>query len=103
MLLWFAAIALIGLLQIIDTPMVLRSLSPEWAVHLFQRDPGGAFVLMGAIVLVITGTEAMFADMGHFGRRSIARAWWWGFYFTTKHTVCYIRDVVQQPCKVWSH
>ncbi len=77
MLLWFAAIALIGLLQIINTPMVLRSLSPEWAVHLFQRDPGGAFVLMGAIVLVITGTEAMFADMGHFGRRSIARAWWW--------------------------
>ncbi|MCH2135642.1 MAG: KUP/HAK/KT family potassium transporter [Phycisphaerales bacterium] len=77
MLLWFLAIAAIGVHQIIHNPSVLRSLSPVWAFRLWGEDPVQAFVLMGAIVLCITGTEAMFADMGHFGRRAIARAWWW--------------------------
>jgi len=77
MLLWFAAIAAVGLYQIVAEPTVLHSLSPLWAIRLWTEDPMQAFLLMGAIVLCITGTEAMFADMGHFGRPAIARAWWW--------------------------
>ena len=77
MVLWFLSIAAIGILQIVQTPVILRSLSPIWAIELFASRPTTAFFLMGAIVLVITGTEAMFADMGHFGRRAIARVWWW--------------------------
>jgi KUP system potassium uptake protein len=77
MLVWFGAIAAIGLYQIVLEPTVLHSLSPLWAIELWIEDPLQAFLLMGAIVLCITGTEAMFADMGHFGRPAIARAWWW--------------------------
>jgi KUP system potassium uptake protein len=77
MLVWFLSLAAIGIAQIVQTPIILRSLSPLWAIELFISRPVGAFILMGAIVLVVTGTEAMFADMGHFGRRAIARVWWW--------------------------
>ena len=76
-LLWFGVLALAGLAQVVSDPGVLRGLSPTYAVVFAAAHPGTAFIAMGAVVLVITGAEAFYADMGHFGRRPIARAWFW--------------------------
>jgi KUP system potassium uptake protein len=72
---WFAAIALAGLWGVLDRPGVLLGLSPTYAVQFVFSDPFVAFVALGAVVLCITGAEALYADMGHFGRRPIRRAW----------------------------
>ncbi|RFA12382.1 potassium transporter Kup [Subtercola boreus] len=75
MLLWFAVIAAAGVPMIIQDPGVLAGLSPTYAVMFFVSHPVIAFAAMGAVVLVITGAEALYADMGHFGRPPIRRAW----------------------------
>jgi KUP system potassium uptake protein len=75
MLLWFAALAAAGLHGVIAHPGVLQGLSPTYAVAFVVDHPWIAFVASGAVVLVITGAEALYADMGHFGRTPIARAW----------------------------
>ncbi|MBI5160667.1 MAG: KUP/HAK/KT family potassium transporter [Micrococcales bacterium] len=75
MLLWFAVLALTGITGIVRYPAVLVGLSPTFAVGFVVAHPFLAFVAMGAVVLVVTGAEALYADMGHFGRRPIARAW----------------------------
>jgi KUP system potassium uptake protein len=75
MLLWFAAIATAGLREIVPHLGVLKGLSPTYGVAFVFAHPGTAFVAMGAAVLVITGAEALYADMGHFGRPPIRRAW----------------------------
>ncbi|GAA2748615.1 potassium transporter Kup [Amnibacterium kyonggiense] len=75
MVLWFAVIAVAGVAQVVPHPSVLQGLSPSWAVVFVVAHPGIAFVAMGAVVLVITGAEALYADMGHFGRSPIRRAW----------------------------
>jgi KUP system potassium uptake protein len=75
MLLWFLALALAGLRGLVAHPGVLQGLSPSYAVLFVVDHPFVAFVAMGAVVLVITGAEALYADMGHFGRPPIARAW----------------------------
>jgi KUP system potassium uptake protein len=75
MLLWFAALAVAGLHGVLTQPDVLTGLSPTYAVLFVAEHPGTAFIAMGAIVLVITGAEALYADMGHFGRQPILRAW----------------------------
>src|SRR3954454_14364202 len=72
---WFAALALAGIGGIVAEPGVIKGLSPTYAVFFVLGHPGIAFVAMGAIVLVITGAEALYADMGHFGRPPIRRAW----------------------------
>jgi KUP system potassium uptake protein len=74
-LLWFGALAAAGVRGIIAQPGVLRALSPTYAVSFVLGHPGIAFIAMGAVVLVITGAEALYADMGHFGRPPILRAW----------------------------
>jgi KUP system potassium uptake protein len=74
-LLWFGALAAAGVRGIVAEPGVLRALSPTYAVSFVLGHPGIAFVAMGAVVLVITGAEALYADMGHFGRPPILRAW----------------------------
>src|SRR4051794_9375118 len=74
-LLWFVALAVAGVAAIVARPDVLEGLSPTFAVSFVLAHPGTAFVAMGAIVLVITGAEALYADMGHFGRSPILRAW----------------------------
>jgi KUP system potassium uptake protein len=74
-LLWFAALAAAGMRGIVAEPGVLKGLSPTYAVFFVFDHPGIAFIAMGAVVLVITGAEALYADMGHFGRPPIARAW----------------------------
>ena len=75
MLLWFGALAAAGIAGIVARPGVLVGLSPTYAVSFVVGHPFIAFVAMGAIVLVITGAEALYADMGHFGRPPIRRAW----------------------------
>src|SRR5690606_24076000 len=75
MLVWFVAIALAGLRAIAMHPQVLAAVSPSHAVRLFLEDPVKAFMLLGSVVLVVTGAEALYADMGHVGRRPIRTAW----------------------------
>jgi len=74
-LLWLAALAVAGGHEAAAHPSVLKGLSPSYGVLFVGAHPGIAFVAMGAIVLVITGAEALYADMGHFGRPPIRRAW----------------------------
>ena len=61
--------------EIVRHPDVLQALSPHWAVRFFVDEPLIAFLALGGVVLAITGAEALYADMGHFGRRPISRAW----------------------------
>ena len=75
MTLWFASIGAAGLAGILRHPDVLRALSPTYGVQFFVDRPTIAFLAMGAVVLAITGAEALYADMGHFGRSPIRRAW----------------------------
>ena len=74
-LVWFVAIGALGLLQIVNNPDILRALSPHYALMFMLGSPGTTFVILGAIVLCVTGAEALYADMGHFGRRPIRIAW----------------------------
>lgn len=72
---WFAALAIGGLHQIVQRPQILEALDPYWGAHLLINHPWKGFVLLGAVVLAVTGAEALYADMGHFGRKAISRAW----------------------------
>jgi KUP system potassium uptake protein len=73
--LWFAMLAVLGLGQIARVPAVLLAINPAYAVEFFAGQPLAAFLALGAVVLAVTGTEALYADMGHFGARPIRRAW----------------------------
>jgi KUP system potassium uptake protein len=75
MLVWFVAIGAVGAYAIMRTPSVLWGLSPYYAFAAFTHAPGIAFVALGAVVLAVTGCEALYADMGHFGRKPIQVAW----------------------------
>jgi KUP system potassium uptake protein len=75
MALYFTSIAVLGILQIVNNPGILAALNPLHAVSFFTTTPLAAFLAMGAVVLAVTGTEALYADMGHFGRKPIQRAW----------------------------
>ena len=74
-LLWFAAIAALGAHEIAGHPAVLRALDPRYALSFIAAQPGIAFLALSALVLCVTGAEALYADMGHFGRRPIRVAW----------------------------
>ena len=75
MCVYFVVIAVLGGLQIIRNPSILAALDPTYALHFFADAPIAAFLSLGAVVLAVTGTEALYADMGHFGRTPIRRAW----------------------------
>jgi KUP system potassium uptake protein len=75
MMLWFAVIAADGLIQIVEAPGVLAALNPAHAVMIFLAAPLTGFLVLGAVALAITGGEALYADMGHFGRFPIRLAW----------------------------
>jgi KUP system potassium uptake protein len=72
---WFAVIAVLGLYEVIGNPGVLRALNPIHAISFIEATPRIAFLTLGAVVLAVTGTEALYADMGHFGAAPIRRAW----------------------------
>ncbi|HEY5348061.1 MAG TPA: potassium transporter Kup [Rhizomicrobium sp.] len=75
MVVWFVVLSVLGLLSIIQAPQILLAVDPLYAVALFLRAPWVAFVSLGAVVLAVTGCEALYADMGHFGRSPIRYAW----------------------------
>ena len=75
MLLWFLTISVLGAFQIVANPVVLEAVSPYYAARFFIADPVRAFFTLGTVVLAVTGAEALYADMGHFGQRAISRAW----------------------------
>jgi KUP system potassium uptake protein len=75
MIVWFAAIAACGVAGIAEHPEILRALSPTYAVGFLVSHFGVAFYSLAGIVLAVTGAEALYADMGHFGRRAITRGW----------------------------
>ncbi|MDQ6619453.1 MAG: potassium transporter Kup [Pseudomonadota bacterium] len=72
---WFLVIAVLGMQHLVRAPGVLAALNPAYSFRFIADNPWGAFLALGAIVLAVTGTEALYADMGHFGRTPIRRAW----------------------------
>ena len=74
---WFFVIGALGAGQVIHHPTVLLAASPTYALGFILADPVKAFFTLGTVVLAVTGAEALYADMGHFGRPAIARAWLW--------------------------
>ena len=75
MVVWFLTLGLLGLWQIKDAPQVFAALNPLLGLQLLISHPGGAIIILGSVVLCVTGAEALYADMGHFGRQPIRRAW----------------------------
>ncbi len=75
MAIYFVVIGVLGLAEIVQQPGILAALNPAYAVRFFTHTPVAAFLALGAVVLAVTGTEALYADMGHFGRSPIRRAW----------------------------
>ena len=75
MLLWFGVLTVLGVINILAEPSVLRALNPVWAMSFLAANPKLGFLSLGGVVLVLTGGEALYADMGHFGRKPIQLAW----------------------------
>ena len=80
MLLWFGTLGVLGFINIMHDTTILNALNPMYAYQFFATQPWIAFVALGAVVLAVTGAEALYADMGHFGRFPIRLAWF-GFVF----------------------
>jgi KUP system potassium uptake protein len=72
---WFICIAVLGVSHIITHPAILWAISPHYAVGFIWNNPGTTFIILGAVVLCVTGGEALYADMGHFGKKPIRVAW----------------------------
>jgi KUP system potassium uptake protein len=73
--LWFVLLAVAGLRRVLEHPSILKALSPSYGLQFILDHGGVAFIALGSIVLVVTGAEALYADLGHFGRPAIRRAW----------------------------
>jgi KUP system potassium uptake protein len=72
---WFGVLALLGVSQIVTHPGILWALSPHYALLFMWHNPGITFIILGAVVLCVTGAEALYADLGHFGKKPIRLAW----------------------------
>ncbi len=75
MIIYFTTIAVLGIVQIIGTPEILKALNPWYAVQFFINDKWFAFLALGSVVLAVTGSEALYSDMGHFGRGPMKLSW----------------------------
>ena len=98
MFLWFLSLALLGIWNIAQNPVVLLAMEPIYAVKFILRDPVHSFLLLGYVVLALTGAEALYADMGHFGRPAISRVWFW--FVLPALLLCYFGQgamVIQNP------
>lgn len=73
---WFVVLAALGVASIAEEPRVLAALDPRYAIDFFYLEPGTAFLTLGTVVLALTGAEALYADMGHFGKAPIRIAWY---------------------------
>lgn len=76
MLLWFVCLAVLGVRSVIQSPRILESFSPLYGIRLLVEHPGQGFVVLGSVFLALTGAEALYADMGHFGRGPIRLSWY---------------------------
>jgi KUP system potassium uptake protein len=74
-LVWFAVLAVLGVMHIATNPAVLWAISPHYALGFMWANPGITFIILGAVVLCVTGAEALYADLGHFGKKPIRLAW----------------------------
>ncbi len=77
MTVWFLTIGILGLAQIIQNPFILKAMNPYYSVHLIMTHGPSSLLVLGTTVLALTGVEAMYADLGHFGRTPIQRAWFY--------------------------
>ena len=77
MLLWFLSIGALGTWGVAQNPSVFRALNPYYALHLLATSGLNGFLVLGGIFLCVTGAEALYADMGHFGKQPIRAGWWW--------------------------
>ena len=75
MLVWFTVLGVLGAWRIAETPEILLAVNPVYAWHLMAKAPLATYLLLGAVVLALTGAETLYADMGHYGRKAIRRAW----------------------------
>jgi len=75
MLIWFAVLGILGLVQVLQQPSVLMAIDPTYALRFLLEHPGKTLIVLAAVFLAVTGGEALYADMGHFGRRPIQFAW----------------------------
>jgi KUP system potassium uptake protein len=76
-MLWFASLAVLGVLNILHAPEVLKAINPWWALHFFYVHHFHGIFILGAVVLAVTGGEALYTDMGHFGARPIRYSWYY--------------------------
>ena len=74
-LLWFVVLAVLGISHIVTNPAILWAISPHYALSFMTHNPGTTFIILGAVVLCVTGAEALYADLGHFGKKPIRLAW----------------------------
>ena len=74
-LVWFAVLSVLGLVHIAHNPEILWAISPHYAIGFMWANPGITFIILGAVVLCVTGAEALYADLGHFGKKPIRLAW----------------------------
>ncbi len=98
MFVWFLSLALLGIWNIVQNPVVLLAMEPIYAIKFILRDPVHSFLLLGYVVLALTGAEALYADMGHFGRPAISRVWFW--FVLPALLLCYFGQgamVIQNP------
>ena len=72
---WFAVIAVLGVSHIVNHPEILWAISPHYALGFMWNNPGTTFIILGAVVLCVTGAEALYADLGHFGKKPVRLAW----------------------------
>jgi KUP system potassium uptake protein len=75
MIVWFTVLAVLGLYHVLQEPGILGAVNPIYAARFIASDPGRAFLTMGSVFLVVTGSESLYADMGHFGKRPIRLGW----------------------------
>lgn len=74
-LVWFTVLGVLGVAQILTNPIILKAISPHYALMFMWENPGTTFIILGAVVLCVTGAEALYADLGHFGKKPIRLAW----------------------------
>ena len=97
MLLWFVSLAAIGIWNLLAAPEVLKALNPWWSVHFFMEHGWHGIFIFGAVVLAVTGGEALYADMGHFGAPPIRNAW---YFFVLP---CLVLNYLGQGANVLKH
>ena len=104
MIVWFLVLAALGIYSVAQTPGVLVALSPLHGLSFLAHNPGIALIALGAVVLSVTGAEALYADMGHFGRKPIELAWFWFVfpalvlnYFGQGALILRNADAIQNP------